>query len=78
MLILYLQDDMGLLESDLLLSRMKIQNLEASNKSLHAELARMREEMKSAKETQKAVEDTLCANGEGAPNATPNRGEGAK
>jgi hypothetical protein len=55
------QDDMCLLESDLLLSRNKIQNLETSNKTLHAELAKMREELKVAKETQKAIEDTLCA-----------------
>ena len=50
---------MCLLESDLLLSRNKIQNLETSNKTLHAELATMREEIKWAKEARKAAEDTI-------------------
>jgi predicted Holliday junction resolvase-like endonuclease len=61
MLIFYLQDDMCLLESNLLLSHTKIQNPEASNKTLHVELARMREELKSAKEAQKAAEDAVQA-----------------
>ena len=46
MLILYLQDDMCLIKSNLLLSHNKIQNLESSNKTLHVELARLREELK--------------------------------
>jgi hypothetical protein len=43
-----LQDDLVLVESDLMINHTKVANLEASNKGLHAQLARMREELKTA------------------------------
>jgi ElaB/YqjD/DUF883 family membrane-anchored ribosome-binding protein len=50
---------MCLVESQLLLARNKILNLEGSNKQVHAELAKLREELKSMQEAKKTAGDSL-------------------
>jgi ElaB/YqjD/DUF883 family membrane-anchored ribosome-binding protein len=50
---------MCLVESELLLARNKNLNLEASNKQVHAELAKLREELMSAQDAKKTADDAL-------------------
>jgi septal ring factor EnvC (AmiA/AmiB activator) len=49
------------MESELLLSKNKILNLEGSNKQVHQELAKLREELKAAREAQQTAENALVA-----------------
>jgi chromosome segregation ATPase len=57
-----LQDDFCFLESEILLANNKVGKLEASNKHMHAELATLRNQLKTAQEAQKVAEDALAAN----------------
>ena len=44
-----------------MLTKNKIHNLEGSNKQVHKELAKMREELKAAREAQQVAENALVA-----------------
>jgi chromosome segregation ATPase len=48
-----------MMESEILLNKNKILNLEGSNKQVHDELAKMREELKMAREAQQDAENAL-------------------
>jgi len=56
-----MQDKVCLLESELMLSKNKVIMLESSNKQVHEELAKLREELKSAHAVRQAAETALVA-----------------
>jgi predicted nucleic acid-binding Zn-ribbon protein len=58
---LLFQDDKAMLESEIMLSKNKVSNLERSNQPLHGELQKLREELKAESAAKKTAEDALAA-----------------
>jgi selenophosphate synthase len=56
-----MQDEVCLLEAELMLSKNKVIMLETSNKQVHEELAKLREEVKSALAAKQTAETALVA-----------------